>query len=64
MLGNSEVRGADVSVAHSVPNVWLVDTAGLPRVNDGPEFEFVHLSNISELSLGRSLATASENQIP
>ena len=57
--GNAAVRAADDEVARTVPGTVIVDTAGLPRVNG-----LIHLSNVAELSLGRSLALATEGQIP
>ena len=57
--GNDAVRAADDAVAHTVPGTVEVDTAGLARVNG-----LIHLSNVAELSLGASLAIATERLIP
>ena len=58
-IGNAEVRAADDSVAVHRLDVLAVDTAALARTGGG-----VHLSNVSELELGRRLAVASESLMP
>ena len=60
MQGNTEVRAADDAVAATVPYVVAVDSSGLVRT--GPQL--VHLTNVSELTVGQSLARATENMIP
>jgi hypothetical protein len=55
-VGNTQVRRADDCVAAHRAHVVTVDTADLTRI-DG----WVHLSNVSELALGRRLALASES---
>jgi hypothetical protein len=55
-VGNTQVRRADDWVAAHRAHVVTVDTADLTRI-DG----WVHLSNVSELALGRRLALESEN---
>ena len=60
MQGNADVRAADVAVASTVPHVVVIDTAGLARVAPN----YVHLSNVAELSLGQALASATEHLFP
>jgi len=57
---NAEVRGADVWAAANLPHVVDVDTAGLARV---PPL-FIHLSNVSELTVGHRMASVSEVLLP
>jgi len=57
---NTEVRGADNWAAVNLPHVVAVDTAGLARV--GPLF--IHLSNVSELTVGHRMASVSEGLLP
>jgi carbohydrate esterase-like sialic acid-specific acetylesterase len=49
--GNAMVRAADDWAATNLPNIYEVDTAGLPRTGLG-----VHLSNQGELELGEEVA--------
>jgi hypothetical protein len=64
--GNSEVRAADDWAAANLPDVVEVDTADLAR--NGPTGALpgteIHLTNVSELTLGQELATASEALLP
>ena len=57
--GNAQVRAADQRIAHRMSDVFLVDTAALPRTGG-----FIHLTNISELTLGNDLARAAEAHLP
>jgi hypothetical protein len=64
--GNTEVRAADDWAVANLPDVVEVDTADLAR--NGPTGVFpgtdIHLTNVSELTLGQELATASEALLP
>ena len=66
LQGNREVRAADDWAVASLGHVVEVDTADLAR--NGPSDVLsgtdIHLSNVSELSLGQELAKASENLLP
>jgi len=57
---NAEVRAADDWAAANLPDVLEVDTAGLARVAP----LFIHLSNVSELTVGSQMASVSERLIP
>ena len=57
--GNAQVRAADQRIARRMSDVFLVDTAALPRTGG-----FIHLNNVSELSLGNDLARATESHLP
>jgi Carbohydrate esterase, sialic acid-specific acetylesterase len=56
LKGNAEVRAADDWAAATLPGVVEVDSSGLARV--GPMD--LHLSNVSELTLGSEMAIAGE----
>jgi hypothetical protein len=60
LKGNAEVRAADDWAAANLPAVVEVDSLGLTRV--GPLD--LHLSNVSELTLGNEMATVSEPLLP
>jgi hypothetical protein len=60
LTGNSEVRAADDWAAANMPDVVEVDTYGLARVDPSD----IHLSNVSELTVGEEMATASEPHLP
>jgi hypothetical protein len=60
LAGNAEVRAADVWAADNLPDVVDVDTLDLARV---PPI-YIHLSNVSQLTLGEELAKASEKLLP
>jgi hypothetical protein len=60
IVGNAEVRAADVAVAASLPDVRVVDTVTLPRVAP----ESVHVSNVGQLTLGDQMAKVSETLLP
>ena len=59
ILGNTEVRDADDWAASNLPNVIEVDSLGLPRYSD-----YVHLTNVGELTLGNELAAATDRSFP
>lgn len=52
--GDAEVRAADDWAATHLPNVLVVDTLGRPRVADLA----IHLTNTSELAVGRDIGIA------
>jgi len=58
LAGNSAVRAADQWAATYLPNVIMVDTTSLAR---GPDH--LHLTNLSEITLGQELAQASEGSL-
>jgi Carbohydrate esterase, sialic acid-specific acetylesterase len=57
---NTEVRNADNWAATNLAHVVEVDTAGLARVSP----LFIHLSNVSELTVGHRMASVSEGLLP
>jgi hypothetical protein len=59
ILGNAEVREAEDWAVSNLPNVIEVDSLGLPR-----SFDYVHLTNIGELTLGSELAAATDRSFP
>jgi hypothetical protein len=59
ILGNVEVRSADDWASSHLPNVVEVDSLGLPRYSD-----YVHLTNVAELTLGNELATVTDRSFP
>jgi hypothetical protein len=58
--GNSEVRAADDWAAAHLPSVVEVDSLNLPR--SAPFY--IHLTNVSELTIGQEMATVSEPLLP
>lgn len=53
---NAKIRNADVAMQTLLPDVVTVDTSDLARMPDTG----LHLTNLSELTLGARMATASE----
>ena len=52
--GNTEVRAADRRAAAEMPNVYVVDTAAIPRNT----VDYIHLGPEGQLQLGKSLGDA------
>ena len=61
IAGDTAVRAADDWAAANLPDVFTVDSLGLPRTAaDGG----IHLSNVGELELGEAMAKVSEDRFP
>ena len=54
------MRAADDWAANTIPHVVAVDTVDLPRT----AYFNIHLTDISELVLGRRWAVATESSMP
>ncbi len=57
--GDAKVRAADDWAAANLAHVVEVDTLGLPRFRGA-----IHLTNTSELAIGREIGTASDRLMP
>ena len=57
--GDAKVRAADDWAAANLTHVVEVDTLGLPRFRGA-----IHLTNTSELAIGREIGTASDRLMP